>query len=87
MINQQAAFDKQLLAWDRERRRLQKRLNNPPVRVLAEPIQQGWKRHFVLVGEAKGRPDAAILSAILQEINTVVYHWRRDFQPSGVSCG
>ena len=82
MINQQEIFDKQLLAWDRERTSLQKRQRNPPIRLLTEPTQRGWKRHFVLTQEARNRPDAVVLAAILDEINTVLYHWGKDFQPS-----
>ena len=78
MLNKQATRDKQLLAWDRERRRLR----TPSVRLLAEPIQKGWKRHFVLTREATVRPDAEVIAAILHEINTTVYHGRKDFQPS-----
>ena len=82
MLNKQSVRDKQLLAWDRERQALQKRLRNPPVQPLAEPIQQGWRRSFVLSPEAQLRPDAAVLTAILDEINVVSHHWRRDFIPS-----
>ncbi len=87
MINTHEAFDKQLLSWERERDALHRRLQNPPVRTLVEPIQRGWKRHFVLSAEARHRPDTPVLAAILAEIDSVAHFWRRDFRPSRRAMG
>ena len=47
---------------------------------LDEPIQRGWKRHFVLTEAAKQRPDRIPLETILEEINEIRYHWRASFR-------
>ena len=69
-------------AFEREYDKLSRRRNNPPVHKLDVPIHQGWKRHFVLTPEAALLPDAPVLAAILAEINSTVWFWRRDFQRS-----
>lgn len=53
---------------------------------LEEPIQRGWKRHFVMTPSARRREDTTTLSAILEVINVVRYHWRRSFAPSKRRC-
>jgi len=71
--------EKELLALDRERDRLwvQTRRMVP----LEEPTQRGWRQCYFLTPEAELRPDRKILEAILERINFVRYHWRRDFAP------
>ncbi len=81
MQNPKAIAEKRLRALHRELKTLQQRRWHPPVHELAEPIQRGWKRHFVLSADTHARPDAPILAAILEAINVVRYFWRRDFQP------
>lgn len=77
---QQDIQEKQLLALDRERRKLWRRF--PEKVALEHPIQRGWMRCYFLTSAAKERSDAAVLNAILKEINVIKYHWKRSFVPT-----
>ena len=69
--------DKRLLALGRELEEM--RWQTMP---LETPIQRGWIRCYFLTAEAHQRPDAALLEAILREINVIRYHWRHSFEPT-----
>lgn len=72
--------EKRLLALDRERLYLWRR-HGEKVR-LEQPVQRGWMRCYFLTEAARERSDAAVLEAILKEINVIKYHWRRSFAPT-----
>lgn len=76
----QEEFERKLRRVAIELKDLAKRISMPKSEPLEKPIQKGWKRLYILSDEAKLRPDHLILEAILQEIGSVVYHWRRDFR-------
>ncbi|MEN3939976.1 hypothetical protein WJU23_01700 [Prosthecobacter sp. SYSU 5D2] len=72
--------DKKLLSLHRECNKLWRmRLETAP---LEPPIRRGWKRLYFLTKDAEQREDADILRAILEEINVIRYHWRRNFKPT-----
>ncbi len=71
--------EKRLRGLHRELEELDQRLNHPPSVRLAEPIQRGWLRRYVLTKAAALRPDVAVLREILAVIGSIQYHWRRDF--------
>lgn len=60
--------DKELLALDRERRRLRRVVCDAPLVPLEKPFQRGWTRRFVLTDQAKRRPDFEDLCALLPVI-------------------
>lgn len=72
--------EKQLLALERERRKLWRRKRE--MVPLDTPIQRGWMRCYCLTEDAEKRSDADLLRAILRRINVVRYHWRRSFAVS-----
>lgn len=52
---------------------------NLPLVPLAEPYQRGWKRTFVLRPDVARSADAAFFGALLEKINTVMYHRDEQF--------
>ncbi len=78
MKNPRTLTEKRILAAFREREAIWKAQRE--MVTLEEPIQRGWKRHFVLAEAAKSRPDRVALETILKEINEVRYHWRASFR-------
>ena len=82
MLNDKDQAEKHLRAMHRELQSLEMRRRHPPVHELIQPIQRGWKRHFILTHAASLRPDATTLAAILDHLNTVQYFWRSDFRPT-----
>lgn len=72
--------DKNLLSLHRERKKLwRKQKETAP---LEPPIRRGWMRLYFLTKDAELREDAGILQSILDEINVIRYHWRRNFKPT-----
>lgn len=72
--------DKQLLKLDRK---LHQIWNNPDYKttiVLEEPYQKGWKRLFVLTAEVQQSNKAKFYQEILDQINTVQYHYHESFK-------
>ena len=62
--------DKMLLALEKERRELWKKLSDAPLEKLAEPYQKGWERFFVLSEEAKKRKDTEDLEIALSFVRS-----------------
>lgn len=73
-------YDKNLLSLHRERKKLWRKQKE--ITLLEPPIRRGWKRLYFLTKDAESREDAGILQTILDEINVIRYHWRRDFKPT-----
>jgi hypothetical protein len=72
--------DKQILKLDRERKRI---LNDPDYKTvvqLAEPYQRGWMRLFVLKPGIQKSERATFYQGILDQINTVQYHYDESFK-------
>ena len=80
MLNDKDHAEKHLRAMHRELALLEKRRRHRPVHELTPPIQRGWKRSYVMTPAARLRPDAVLLAAILDCLNTVQYFWRSNFQ-------
>lgn len=76
----QKTQDKNLLALHRERKKLWRKQKETAS--LEPPIRRGWKRLYLLTKDAESREDADILQTILDEINVIRYHWRRNFKPT-----
>lgn len=75
--NQHYHRDKKLLALDRERKALWKRMRQ--FVKIDPPITRGWIRHWRLTPKARNRHDASILQYILREIDNPRFHWRKNF--------
>ena len=82
MLNDKDHAEKHLRSLHRELARLEQRRRHPPVHELIPPIQRGWKRSYVMTPATRLRPDALLLAAILDCLNTVQYFWRSNFQPT-----
>ncbi|MBB5037671.1 hypothetical protein [Prosthecobacter dejongeii] len=76
----QKTNDKQLLSLHRERKKLRRK--QMETALLEPPIRRGWKRLHFLTEDAERREDADVLRAILEKINVIRYHWRRNFKPT-----
>lgn len=77
MLNSRDFADRQVIAAVHEYYNLK---DKPyPIRPLAEPIQRGWRRSYVLSERALDRADRATLEAILKVIGSVVVHHDRNF--------
>ncbi|MES2738575.1 MAG: hypothetical protein V4672_19800 [Verrucomicrobiota bacterium] len=72
--------DKKLLSLHRERKKLWRKQTETAT--LEPPIRRGWKRLYLLTRDAETREDADVIRAILEKINVIRYHWRRNFKPT-----
>lgn len=72
--------DKQLLALNRERSRIEKDPDYMTIVPLEEPYQKGWKRLFVLKTEVQRSDKAEFYQGILDEINEVQFHYDQSFK-------
>jgi len=77
---QHTDFDKKLLSLHREEKSIYSQLRVPNWKELKPPIQNGWKRSFVLREEIKRSKQALFFQKILDKINTTEYSWRKDFK-------
>lgn len=77
MLNSHDFANRQLIAVVREYYDLR---DKPyPITPLAQPVQRGWQRSYVLSERALDRPDRATLEAILKVIGKAVVHHDRNF--------
>lgn len=72
-------FDKYLIQLHKEKKRLYLQRWQLGWELLNPPVQQGWKRYFVLREDVANGKHAALFTSILKKINTVHYSWKKDF--------
>ncbi len=73
-------FDKQLIQLHKEEKKLYKTRWNLGWEPLTPPMQKGWKRTFVMREDVAKSKQAAFFEGILKKINTVDWHYRKDFK-------
>lgn len=73
-------FDKQLLKLHREKKALDKQLDDLGWEPLIPPVQRGWNRFFVLREDVARSKQADFYEGILKKINTKDWSDRRDFK-------
>ncbi|PSK94352.1 hypothetical protein [Taibaiella chishuiensis] len=79
---QKKDFEKQVLQLYRRREDLATKQYNLPLVPLDEPYQKGWKRSFVLRDDVARSRHAPFFRALLDKINTVMYHHDKHFKIS-----
>lgn len=72
--------DKQLIQLDKRRTALWQQKWLLPLVPLEHPYQRGWKRFFVLREDLKHSPRIAFYETLLAKINTVEYHYDKEFK-------
>ncbi|NEU10147.1 hypothetical protein GZH53_17620 [Flavihumibacter sp. R14] len=72
--------DKQLIRLDRRQSELLKIRWSLPMIPLDRPYQKGWKRLFVLRDDVQRSSNEAFHQALLDKINTVIYHFDKSFK-------
>jgi hypothetical protein len=78
MLNSHDYLERRIGAAIRERNELSRKRFT--IRKLSDPVQQGWRRFFVLTPHAERRKDRATLEAILEVIGNERICRRADFQ-------
>ena len=73
-------FDKQLIQLYKEERHLLNLKWNLGWEVITPPVQQGWKRFFVLREDVARSKHKSFFERILEKINTCDFSWRKDFK-------
>lgn len=72
-------FDKFLIELYKEQKQLYLQRWNLGWELINPPVQQGWKRYFVMREDVANSKQAAFFESILKKINTVYYSWKKDF--------
>jgi len=73
-------FDKKLLRLHREEKTINTQIRNLGWEELKPPIQNGWKRSFILRDDVRRSQQSLFFQRILDKINTTEYSWRKDFK-------
>lgn len=73
-------FEKYLIALAHETKALRQQAADLGFEPLNPPYQRGWKCVFVLREDVARSKDGPFFERLLEKINTMQFHWRKDFK-------